>query len=649
MSAAASLPAAMELHRAQRLDEAAALYRAILAADPDNLNALNLLATLLRQQNRPAEALPLARRAAALLPESRPLWHGLAHTLKALERFVEAAAALERAFRLSLGDVAAALGLAQELYDVPAFPEAERAARRLLARPDLTADQRRTAHEILGTLLAEMRRYPEARAHLRAVIAAGGETSRAQANLGFCFGAEGDYEAAERLCRAVPEGSPGHGFARFHLARALSARRQPEQSLQQLWVHNRGGPAPSVRDLLDRIDAVVPPSVPRERSLIDVLGSLRHVGHLCQEPFFLRAAHPDRHIVLVVGKPDIPGCEPCNPEIVAVATAGATLVETDDPFLLGLRGIETGRIERGDRIYFLHNPFAATRDYFYKRRSGLQGRPFSLSDAQRERGDAVARRMGVPEAAPVVVMHVREPGYHGTLYQLRNASVHNYLPTVRHLVASGYVVVRLGDRSMTPLPDLGPQVIDAPFRPEYEPVVDPYFIGRCAFMVANNSGPVELARSFLKPIVATNSVTQFPLCPTALELYSFKKYLDTRAGGRPLPLREIFERQLSEIPTDRMLRGLGIALQEMTAEEILASCREMQDILRRHPEAAADAAALPLSEAQRRWRAAAAREHAQRVETALERRWEANDWYGLSLPNCVLSDSWCQANPWFLD
>ncbi|MBV9863634.1 MAG: tetratricopeptide repeat protein [Alphaproteobacteria bacterium] len=54
-------------HRAGRLDVAEALYRQTLAQENENLNALQLLAALTCDSGRPGEAIPLYRRAAAVL------------------------------------------------------------------------------------------------------------------------------------------------------------------------------------------------------------------------------------------------------------------------------------------------------------------------------------------------------------------------------------------------------------------------------------------------------------------------------------------------------------------------------------------------------------------------------------------------------
>ncbi len=64
----AVLEQAFALHTANRLDEAATLYRQILAAVPDDVDATRLMGTLAFQQGRPQEALDWLGRSLAVIP-----------------------------------------------------------------------------------------------------------------------------------------------------------------------------------------------------------------------------------------------------------------------------------------------------------------------------------------------------------------------------------------------------------------------------------------------------------------------------------------------------------------------------------------------------------------------------------------------------
>jgi protein O-GlcNAc transferase len=91
-------------HRAGRLDEARAVYAAVLADDPDNAEAHHLMGVLLLQSSAPADAVGHLDRAVAL-DGGVAKYHGnRAAALGALGRRDEAVAALERAVALDPAD-----------------------------------------------------------------------------------------------------------------------------------------------------------------------------------------------------------------------------------------------------------------------------------------------------------------------------------------------------------------------------------------------------------------------------------------------------------------------------------------------------------------------------------------------------------------
>ncbi len=85
-----------QLFASGRFTEADALYRLILARDPDNVHALAMRGHLAQLANRLAEAETLLMRALRLDPEHQPAWRTLANTLYRHDRFPELASVLPR-------------------------------------------------------------------------------------------------------------------------------------------------------------------------------------------------------------------------------------------------------------------------------------------------------------------------------------------------------------------------------------------------------------------------------------------------------------------------------------------------------------------------------------------------------------------------
>ncbi|MCC7326543.1 MAG: tetratricopeptide repeat protein, partial [Burkholderiales bacterium] len=103
-----SLPDAVRrgvaLHRSGRLEEAEAVYGAILVAAPDQFDALHLLGVIEAQRDRPEAAWPLIERALAVNPGSAPALGNAANVLNRLSRFDESLVMCERALAVVPSD-----------------------------------------------------------------------------------------------------------------------------------------------------------------------------------------------------------------------------------------------------------------------------------------------------------------------------------------------------------------------------------------------------------------------------------------------------------------------------------------------------------------------------------------------------------------
>ncbi len=98
------LERALADHQAGRGAEAEAGYRRVLAAQPNNADALHLLGVLETQHGQPAAALPLLQRAVQLFPGTAQFQLHFAQALAATGRHPEALAAFHRAIQLDPKD-----------------------------------------------------------------------------------------------------------------------------------------------------------------------------------------------------------------------------------------------------------------------------------------------------------------------------------------------------------------------------------------------------------------------------------------------------------------------------------------------------------------------------------------------------------------
>src|SRR5262245_23055487 len=250
----------MTLHRSGKLEEAAPLYRAILAAAPDAFDALHLLGVLLSSRRQSAEGIELIKRALALQPDFAGAHNNLGTALLAAKQPAAALASFQRAVELkanfaeahsNLGNALADLGRRQEavashrqaialkpdyaeaynnlgnvLVALGRFDEAAEACQRALKiRPNYAK-----AHNNLATARAGQRRDEEAIAAFRQAIAANPDFAEAYRGLGNALLAlRRDEEAVAALERAVRL-RPDDAEAHTSLGNALSAQRQMDEA-----------------------------------------------------------------------------------------------------------------------------------------------------------------------------------------------------------------------------------------------------------------------------------------------------------------------------------------------------------------------------------------------------------------------------------
>ncbi|MDE2210870.1 MAG: tetratricopeptide repeat protein, partial [Betaproteobacteria bacterium] len=132
-AAAALAQQGIDAHRRGDVDAAERAYRAALTQDAEQPLALHYLGVVLYQRGRPAEALPLLERAAALVPREPEFHNNLGLALAALDRNDDAVAAYRRSLAQKPDHATAWNNLGLALQAMNRLPEAIEAYRRALA------------------------------------------------------------------------------------------------------------------------------------------------------------------------------------------------------------------------------------------------------------------------------------------------------------------------------------------------------------------------------------------------------------------------------------------------------------------------------------------------------------------------------------
>jgi putative glycosyltransferase (TIGR04372 family) len=154
----------------------------------------------------------------------------------------------------------------------------------------------------------------------------------------------------------------------------------------------------------------------------------------------------------------------------------------------------------------------------------------------------IRAKMGIGKEDWFVCLHVREAGFHGDFgrREWRNATISNYISAIKAITDAGGWVIRMGDNTMAPLPQMD-HVIDYPFSQFKSDLLDIYLMSECKFCVGSHSGFLEVARLFQKPEVVPNMTLWAHGYPYRRGDLGIMKHVYSRSQGRFLSIKELLE------------------------------------------------------------------------------------------------------------
>ena len=110
-----------------------------------------------------------------------------------------------------------------------------------------------------------------------------------------------------------------------------------------------------------------------------------------------------------------------------------------------------------------------------------------------------------------VCLHVRDSGFKndaGRRYY-RNADIDNYIPAIKMLIAEGFSVIRIGDKSMQKCNFTHDKFIQLFEMKSDVALLELLVVQHCEFYIGMQSGPYDLALLFQKPILLLNMYACF--------------------------------------------------------------------------------------------------------------------------------------------
>ena len=229
-----ALDFALQLHRGGSLDAAETLYRRVIAAAPDNLNALHYLGVLCHQQNRHAEAAESIERIIAFDPHNADAHNNLGNVLEGLGKLSEAEACYRKAIVLRHDHDPACNNLGVVLMAQSKVAEALDAYRRAVALAPDSADYRYN----MGNALRKSGEIEEAVSAYQEAVSLNPDHTGARQGLARTLLHAGRRDEAARVFEEWLRKEPGNPVILYVQAACLGKGvpdRAPDAYIQQIF------------------------------------------------------------------------------------------------------------------------------------------------------------------------------------------------------------------------------------------------------------------------------------------------------------------------------------------------------------------------------------------------------------------------------
>ena len=218
---------ALQHHQAGRLSEAEVAYRAVLAAEPGNIDALHFLGVIAYQLGNHEQAAELISRALTLNASNAPAHNNLGNVFRAQGKLDEALVCFEKAVALQPEYVDAHLNLGAVFRAQGKLEEAVACYQRALSlAPDFP-----TAHFNLGNVLNEQGKPEEAVACYRKALALKPDLVEAHFNLGNVLRERGELDKAIACYYKALALKPDFSEAHANLGNVLDEQGKPGEAV----------------------------------------------------------------------------------------------------------------------------------------------------------------------------------------------------------------------------------------------------------------------------------------------------------------------------------------------------------------------------------------------------------------------------------
>jgi putative glycosyltransferase (TIGR04372 family) len=205
--------------------------------------------------------------------------------------------------------------------------------------------------------------------------------------------------------------------------------------------------------------------------------------------------------------------------------------------------------------------------------------PVTLRKASQSEGEKKLENIGLTSNDWFVCIHVRESGFRNDAgrREYRNGDIHTYKKAIKSITDKGGWVIRMGDDSMTRLPKMD-KVIDYPFTTFKSDMMDVFLISKCRFYLGCQSGILEIAHLFQKPILIVNMHNWTFNYPLFKNTRGILKHYFSKTENRYLSVKELLTGPWSLQDMNRYVSDT-YEIVDNTQEEIKEAVNEYLNLL----------------------------------------------------------------------
>lgn len=310
---------------------------------------------------------------------------------------------------------------------------------------------------------------------------------------------------------------------------------------------------------------------------VEFFGNSHTIGDMVTEVeyYLKRKLHLNLYVVSVhlVNKPHV--ANPYFASFQAQALGTSRTIFVMNRFLcLLLEPLERELFYAGPKASFTQHP-ADYNELNAKYNFRLERK---LSMAERMCARKLMEETGLPSNAKFVCVHAREAGFKTHIHRnrhntYRDIDIHTYIPAIEYLTQQGFWVVRMGESTVKPLPEME-KVIDYARSPLKSDFLDIVLIGECEFFVGCNCGLSLIPHIFNKPALWSNSVP-IDICPWDDFTFWIPKLIFSRDQGRYLTFPEVIELGVGKFHRMQEYVAQNLEVHANSAEDILEATKEV--------------------------------------------------------------------------